>query len=72
MQIPRPFRRDFIAFIEEAAVMAEGLKLLAKLNGKVDIILTLGPAGPSRTAQTAVPQTMQLLHRQLWRSLTQH
>lgn len=31
--------------------------------------LTLEPAGPSRTAQTAVPHTMQLLHRQFCRSL---
>lgn len=31
--------------------------------------LTFGPKGPSRTAQTAVPQTMQLLHLQFCRSL---
>lgn len=29
------------------------------------IDLTLGPAGPSRTAQTAVPQTIQLVHLQV-------
>src|SRR5215471_13683257 len=32
--------------------------------------LTLGPAGPSLTAQTAVPQTKQLVQRQVCLSLT--
>lgn len=36
---------------------------------RIDECLTLGPAGPSRTAHTAEPQTIQLLHRQFDRSL---
>jgi hypothetical protein len=50
--------------------MAECLeKMLEKLQSILSRVLTRGPSGPSRTAQTAVPHTAQFLHLQLWRSL---
>lgn len=72
MEVFRPLGSDLVAFIEEPTVMAKGLKELSVSlirEHRAEIQHTLGPSGPSRTAHTAVPQTMQLLHLQLCRSL---
>lgn len=43
--------------------------IIIRFLGSRICALTLGPAGPSLTAQTDVPQTIQLEHLQFCRSL---
>lgn len=48
---------------------ASKLRLASVETKYGEFAFTLGPPGPSRTAHTAEPHTMQLLHRQCCRSL---
>jgi hypothetical protein len=67
-------REEMVAFVDEAAVVAKRLDIVSVQEQMLLNImhrcgpLTLGPAGPSRTAQTEVPQMRQWEQRHAMRS----
>lgn len=76
VQVLGPPRQLPVSFVHESAIVTQRLfqdksAYMQKHSRKCEWRrLTLAPWGPSRTAQTLVPQTMQCLHRQLNRSLS--